>query len=153
MSMMDHDISPSWNSFAPPDLIGMLNRRYSPFNSRQTKEQRGKNNDRESPYNGIETPAVWPPQHIETDSAPLPVPYLNNSLPVIPIDTGRLLFVDDFLIEHSTLRRIYHSAESHESSPVLVPETELECNRSHCPVRVPLNDEVWYDPEDNRFKM
>ena len=54
MSMMDHDISPSWNAFAPPDLIGMLNRRYSPFNSRQTKEQRGKNNDRESPYNGIE---------------------------------------------------------------------------------------------------
>ena len=57
--------------------------------------------DRESPYNGIETPPVWPPQHIETDSAPLAVPYLNNSPPVIPIDTGRQLFVDDFLIEHS----------------------------------------------------
>ena len=79
--------------------------------------------DRESPYNGIETPAVWPPQHIETDSAPLAVPYLNNSPPVIPIDTGRQLFVDDFLIEHSTLRRIYHSANPHQASPVLVAET------------------------------
>jgi len=109
--------------------------------------------DRESPYNGIETPPVWPPQHIETDSAPLPVPYLNNSTPVIPIDTGRQLFVDDFLIEHSTLRRIYHSAKSHEFSPVLVPETELECNRGHCPVAAPFNDGVWYDAADNRFKM
>ena len=96
--------------------------------------------DRESPYNGIETPAVWPPQHIETDSAPLAVPYLNNSPPVIPIDTGRQLFVDDFLIEHSTLRRIYHSAKSHQASPVLVPETELECNQGHCPVVAPFND-------------
>ena len=109
--------------------------------------------DRESPYNGIATPHIWPPQHIETDGAPLPVPYLNNSPPVIPIDTGRQLFVDDFLIEHSALRRIYHSAESHESSPVLVPETELECNRSHRPVTAPFNDGGWYDPADNRFKM
>ena len=99
------------------------------------------------------SPPVWPPQHIETDSAPLPVPYRNNSPPVIPIDTGRQLFVDDFLIEHSALRRIYHSAESHESSPVLVPETELECNRSHRPVTAPFNDGGWYDPADNRFKM
>ena len=109
--------------------------------------------DRQSTYNGISPPHVWPPQHIETDNAPLPVPYLNNPPSVIPIDMGRQLFVDDFLIEHSTLCRVYHSAKPHEASPVLVPETELECNQGYCPVAAPFNDGVWYDPEDNRFKM
>ena len=54
--------------------------------------------EKESPYNGIVTPRVWPPQHIESDEALLPVPYLNNPPSVIPIDMGRQLFVDDFLI-------------------------------------------------------
>ena len=80
-----------------PDLVGMLNGRYSPLLTRGTlKNKEAKMTDRESPYNGIATPHIWPPQHIETDGAPLPVPYLNNPPPVIPIDTGRQLFVDDF---------------------------------------------------------
>ena len=52
--------------------------------------------DKKSPYNGIVPPRVWPPQHIEPDESLLPVPYLNNPPSVIPIDTGRQLFVDDF---------------------------------------------------------
>ena len=43
-------------------------------------------------------PEVWPPQHLDPDSAePMPVPYLQHPPKVIPIDVGRQFFVDDFL--------------------------------------------------------
>ena len=64
-------------------------------------------------YNGIassDAPSSdeWPPRHIEPGDDPLPVPYLSNPPAVIPVDVGRQLFVDDFLIEHTTLKRVYH---------------------------------------------
>ncbi len=52
--------------------------------------------------NGIRLPNPWPPRTIGPGSDPLPVPYLANPPEVLPIDTGRQLFVDDFLIEHTT---------------------------------------------------
>ena len=63
-------------------------------------------------YNGIQPPAEWPPRDVEPGGDPLPVPYLANPPRVIPIDVGRQLFVDDFLIEYTTLRRVYHAAKS-----------------------------------------
>lgn len=104
-------------------------------------------------YNGLAAPAAWPPRHIEAGGDPLPVPYLAHPPRVIPIDVGRQLFVDDFLVEYTTLRRVYHAAQVHEASPVLWPETDLELNRRHCPVAAPFNDGVWYDPEDGMFKL
>ena len=71
-------------------------------------------------YNGIQRPDEWPPRTIEPGGDPLPVPYLANPPRVMPIDIGRQLFVDDFLIEHTTLRRVYHAAKVHEAAPVLV---------------------------------
>ena len=53
----------------------------------------------ETLYNGIELPVQWPPNYGEPTGAPMPVPYLDNPSDVIPIDVGRQLFVDDFLIE------------------------------------------------------
>ncbi|MDD2599306.1 MAG: hypothetical protein PHO37_08790 [Kiritimatiellae bacterium] len=41
---------------------------------------------------------------------PLPVPYLEQPPELIPIDIGRQLFVDDFLIESTTLQRKWHKA-------------------------------------------
>ena len=104
-------------------------------------------------YNGIQVPADWPPQTIEPGGDPLPVPYLANPPRVIPIDVGRQLFVDDFLIEHTTLHRVYHAAKVHEAAPVLSPETDLELNRGHCPVAAPFNDGAWHDPADQTFKL
>ena len=64
-------------------------------------------------YNGIELPDVWPPRFRDPASdAPLPVPYLAHPPKVIPIDIGRQLFVDDFLIEKTTLKRVFHQARS-----------------------------------------
>ena len=104
-------------------------------------------------YNGIQPPAEWLPRDVEPGGNPLPVPYLADPPRVIPIDVGRQLFVDDFLIEYTTLRRVYHAARVHEAAPVLSPETDLELNRGHCPVAAPFNDGAWFDPADDTFKL
>ena len=55
-------------------------------------------NDGELLYNGIRLPKQWPP-HTQNPNClePMPLPYLEHSPEVIPIDVGRQLFVDDFL--------------------------------------------------------
>ena len=80
--------------------------------------------NRETLYNGIVLPAEWPPRDRRPDD-PVPVPWLDSPPGVIPIDVGRQLFVDDFLIEHTTLTRTFHPARKHEANPILVPRTDL----------------------------
>lgn len=105
-------------------------------------------------YNGIDLPAEWPPRDgVDRSREPIAVPCLSAPPAVIPIDLGRQLFVDDFLIERATLTRTYHSAVIHGASPVFSPETELEMNRGRCPMAAPFNDGVWFDPADEQFKM
>lgn len=104
-------------------------------------------------YNGISRPDTWPPTGIVAGSDPLPVPYLVARPRVVPIDIGRQLFVDDFLIEESSLNRTHHTATIHEAAPVLSPRTRLERNDDHCPVAAPFNDGAWYDPEEGQFKL
>ena len=104
-------------------------------------------------YNGIALPDRWPPRDIEPGDDPLPVPYLSSPPAVIRVDVGRQLFVDDFLIEYTTLKRVYHVAKVHDAAPVLAPETELELNGRRCPVAAPFNDGVWFDPADSTFKL
>jgi hypothetical protein len=67
---------------------------------------------------------------------------------LISIDQGRQLFVDDFLIEQTTLSRTYHQAKYHPASPVLRPDRTWEGT-----VAMPMSDGVWYDPKDDLFKM
>jgi len=105
-------------------------------------------------YNGIVLADEWPPRTIDRHSRrALPVPYLEAPPDLIPIDGGRQLFVDDFLVASTTLKRSYHAAKQHPAAPVLSPETEVELNGGHCPVAAPFNDGVWYDPADGRFKL
>src|SRR3954463_5373818 len=73
-------------------------------------------------YNGIRLPATWPPRLDRLTLEPMAVPYLQAPPAVIPIDVGRQLFVDDFLIEQTTLRRSYHQATYHSATPVLRPD-------------------------------
>ena len=49
-------------------------------------------------YNGIALTDPWPPLRRELSRDPQSVPYLDNPPDVVPIDIGRQLFVDDFLI-------------------------------------------------------
>jgi hypothetical protein len=105
-------------------------------------------------YNGIRLPAEWPPRRsLKTGTAPARVPYLEHPPQVIPIDVGRQLFVDDFLIEHTTLSRRFHQPEPFAGNPVLKPETPAELNGGKLPVAAMISDGVCYDPFARDFKL
>lgn len=108
-------------------------------------------------YNGIILPSDPADRTDMTayGSEPLPVPYLENPPAVIPIDIGRQLFVDDFLIEQTTLVRTWHKAQKDIRSPVLKPETALELGGTddHAPMAAPFSGGVWYDGTDHLFKV
>jgi hypothetical protein len=107
-------------------------------------------------YNNIEIPEQWPPNRPPSRD-PMPVPYLEKPPSVIPIDCGRQLFVDDFLIESTSLTRMYHKAEYYPNNPVLAPDTawdkEGDSQGSPAPTAMVFSDGVWFDPKDNLFKM
>src|SRR3954471_10627944 len=71
----------------------------------------------------------------------------------IRIDVGRQLFLDDFLIADTSLRRTFHRPRIHEASPVLSPSTPLEMNGGYCPVACPFQDGVFFDPKDQLYKI
>jgi len=112
-------------------------------------------------YNGIQLPAPWPPRRHGFARKPIPPPYLLDRPDVIPIDVGRQLFVDDFLIEETTLEREWHRPEYHPANPVLRPTTAWEkrdeyaerTNTRSNPAAMVFSDGVFYDPSDRLFKM
>jgi hypothetical protein len=81
----------------------------------------------------------------------MPVPYLARPPAVIPI-VGRQLFVDDFLIAATTLRRTFHRATYHPATPVLRPDQPWEKTGQN-PAAMVFSDGVWFDPKDGLFKM
>lgn len=101
--------------------------------------------------NGIVLPDAWPPRIEKLSDDPMPVPYLASPPEVIPIDVGRQLFVDDFLIEKTTLRRTFHKAEYYEGNPVVAPDRRWE-TQGH-KTAMAFSDGVFYDPQDRLFKM
>lgn len=113
-------------------------------------------------YNGIQLPDVWPPRVDSLSLEPPPPPqYLTNPPEVIPIDVGRQLFVDDFLIESTTLQRTFHAAQYHPASPVLKPDQpwERQDTGHNAELWGPgiavtvYSDGVWYEPRERVFKM
>ncbi len=109
-------------------------------------------NSGERLYNGIVLPEEWPPQNIDiSDRSPMPVPYLDHPPAVIPIDVGRQLFVDDFLIEKTEMKRTFHQAEKYAGNPVFKAESEEEKQGLNC---VYLgHGGLGYDREAGLFKM
>ncbi len=106
----------------------------------------------ETLYNGIELPAVWPPTNAFVPDEPMSVPYLAKPPAVIPIDLGRQLFVDDFLIESTTLRRVFHRLELFPENPVVRPDQVSE-NAGRGAMAMVFSDGVWFDTKDQLFKM
>lgn len=103
-------------------------------------------------YNGIELPAAWPPNYGPLTTGPLRTPpYLLAPPAVIPIDVGRQLLVDDFLIEQTTLTRTYHDAVYHPATPVLKPDQPWEQEGGE-PTAMPFSDGVWWDPAEKLLK-
>lgn len=112
-------------------------------------------------YNGITLGTPWPPRWRFPEAHPVTPPYLADPPAVIPIDVGRQLFIDDFLIEDTSLLRTWHRAEYHPRNPVLSPETAWEkrdpaSERRNLPINpaaMVFSDGVFYDPRDRVFKM
>lgn len=111
-------------------------------------------------YNGIELPDVWPPKFRDPNSGePMEVPYLKHPPKTIPIDVGRQLFVDDFLIQNTTLKRTFHQAKKFEGNPVFKAETERELGpategeKGEEATTFTGQGGVFYDPSEKLFKM
>ncbi|MGI8992257.1 MAG: glycosyl hydrolase family 32 [Bryobacteraceae bacterium] len=91
---------------------------------------------------------------LRATAAMVPAAAIFGSEPApVRIDVGRQLFVDDFLIAETSLKRAFHKPRIHEGSPVLKPETPLEMNDGYCPVACPFQDGIFYDPKDRLFKI
>ena len=105
-------------------------------------------------YNGIKLPAQWPPYYDEPDEPKeRPVPYLVNKPEVIPINIGRQLFVDDFLIAETDLISVTHSPTIYKNNPVLAPDEEWEAKSEKQFYAAPFSDGVWYDEKEQKFKI
>ncbi len=112
-------------------------------------------------YNGIVLGTPWPPRFKYPDEFPVTPPYLVDPPAVIPIDVGRQLFVDDFLIEESSLTRTCHRAVYHPANPILTPQAAWERQddinernrRPINPAAMVFSDGVFFDPADRLFKM
>ncbi len=106
-------------------------------------------------YNNIVLPSQWPPRRDIHSDEPQRVPYLEERPAVVTIDTGRQLFVDDFLVEKSTLQREFHHPEKWKGNPVLKPETELEKKSrfGDRAVAAPLGGSIWWNPGRQVFEI
>lgn len=103
-------------------------------------------------YNGIWLDANWPPSDVKLTPEPMTVPYLKSPPGVIKIGIGRQLFVDDFLIEETTLKRTYHQPKYYEGNPIIRPDKAWEM-QDPAPFAGPFSGGVWYDHQASLFKM
>lgn len=109
-------------------------------------------------YNGIALPSVWPPRdEFTSDNNPPAEPFYleaENIPSVIPVDLGRQLFVDDFLVESMDgLKRIYPHPEKYSGNPVLKPDTVLEMNGGHDATARPNGGGLWWDPNEKCYRF
>lgn len=107
-------------------------------------------------YNGIELPDQWPPTDMDLSSAqPQRVPYLETPPDVVPIDLGRQLFVDDFLVDSgkTTMVRAFHRPVKYPCNPIFFPQSPEELAPAYPPCAVAKCGGVWFDAQDDLFKM
>lgn len=104
--------------------------------------------------NGIVLPEQWPPQ-VADDGVrrEMALPYLDKKPDVIPVNVGRQLFVDDFLIDATDMERVSHCATFYGGNPVLAPDKEWEYTFEKAPYAAPFSDGIWYDEQEGVFKM
>ena len=107
-------------------------------------------------YNGIVLPMEWPPKRsysseIRNGMSPF---YLTQKPDIINISIGRQLFVDDFLIEKTSLNRTFYYPEYYANNPVLFPDKDWEkIGNQGSAFAAPFSDGVWYDENDRKYKM
>lgn len=111
---------------------------------------------------GIQLTDPWPPRSGSLSSLkPAVPPYLKTKPSLITLDSHRQLFVDDFLVQHTTLKRTHHLAQKYEGNPIFKPETDIENTGARYrdstgyspPFACTFDDGIFFDPADNLFKM
>lgn len=107
-------------------------------------------------YNGIRLPEQWPPvrsssSDLEKGMTPF---YLSNKPSVIHIAVGRQLFVDNFLIASTNLKRTFYYPEYYSGNPILTPDKDWEkTGTKGAAFAAPFSDGVWYDEQEGKYKM
>ena len=105
-------------------------------------------------HNGISLPEEWPPRReLPTQRAEMPVPYLQNKPAVIPINVGRQLFVDNFLISETNMEMVPHTPDFYKNNPVIEPDKPWEVTTEGAPYCAPFSDGIWYDEQTGMFRM
>ncbi len=116
--------------------------------------EKKKQNDTIVLHNGITLPEVWPPRYeVPLQRQEMPLPYIEKKPDVIPVNVGRQLFVDDFLISETDLERICHHATFYQQNPVLYPDKEWEITYEGSPYAASFSDGIWYDEQAKKYKM
>ena len=147
--LSDRVLSP--DQFLQPDTIHRGQPQWKTLPSRTTPETP---DGGRTLYNGITLPKEWPPRIDPRDPNPIRAPYLEaaNIPVVIPIDLGRQLFVDDFLVESITnVTRAFHKPVQYAGNPVMWPQTKDELTRS--PGCCMPGGAIWWDPTRQRFRI
>ena len=109
--------------------------------------------DENARYNGIVIPAGWKFRVDNTYGYKTTPPYLlpadqgGYAPEIVNVDVGRQLFVDNFLIDSTTLSTTYHQAKTMEQ-PILVGDQEWESTTAYL-----ASGGVWYDMEEKLYKM
>lgn len=105
-------------------------------------------------HNGIIYPEQWPPRYEEPATAKdMPVPYLQEKPSVIPVNVGRQLFVDNFLISETNMQPVAHTPNFYANNPVLEPDRDWEKTVEGAPYAAPFSDGIWFDEKEGKFKM
>eukprot|EP00965_Chrysotila_dentata_P197264 6178087-Pleurochrysis_carterae.AAC.2 len=109
--------------------------------------------------NGIELSKPWPPANLsyrdfirKPPHAYNQPPYEGKPPPTILVDAGRQLFIDDFLIEGTTLHRTWHTASVHNMG-VLIPDRPWERGGNMRMTARPFGGGVLYDPGAHLVKL
>lgn len=99
-------------------------------------------------YNGICTPATFPPRQNYSRAVPHP-PYLTAPPSVINITVGRQLFVDSFLIANTSgVSQLFHAATYFHGNPVLKPDQPWEGTFA-----MPFSGGVWWEDKEDRLAL
>ena len=103
-------------------------------------------------YNGICTPAAFPPRLNPQLNKQVQDPvYLRSPPALINITIGRQLFVDDFLIESlSNAQRTFHSAQydTAATNPIITPDKPWEGSFA-----MPFSGGVWWEDDKQRAAL
>ena len=76
-----------------------------------------------------------------------------NLAAAVNVDVGRQLFVDDTLVETTTLKRVWHRPVKFEGNPVMKPEMPWEVNAGGNDTVRPNGGGMWWDEKEQVFKL